>query len=203
MSALKTRSRVTSDSVLVAGISAGDDRALGALYDRYGASLYSLAFAITRHEAAAENAVAATFAQVGREARFYDATRASVQGWVTSLARHHSLEARRKARAPAPRIAGSDVARFDLQAVPASARGSSVPPQPRSAVQTALAELEELERRVLELVYFGGLTLHEVAGQLGISECSAKERLQSAMQALRAALSPRAAIHDEVMVSRV
>jgi RNA polymerase sigma factor (sigma-70 family) len=52
-----------------------------------------------------------------------------------------------------------------------------------------LSEWDERQARLVELVYFGGLTLEEAGGELGISERTAKRDWQAARAWLQAQLA--------------
>jgi RNA polymerase sigma-70 factor, ECF subfamily len=189
MSATLMRSRVTTDSALLAGIAAGDERALGALYDRYGATVYSLAYAMTGDETTAETVVSDVFAQVWREPRSGPATRVGALSWITSLAR---------VRAKSLRRAESGSVALGVTAPVNGDRDGS-----RSTVRAAIADLPEDQRRVLELAYLGGMTVGEVARQLNLQEAAARAQLNSAMHFLRAALGSRVATPDRLVATRV
>jgi len=82
----------TPDSALVAQAAAGDERALGDLYDRYGGMAFSLACAIVGEQADAEEVVADAFAQVWRSASGFDPGRGSVAAWLATIVRTRALD---------------------------------------------------------------------------------------------------------------
>lgn len=143
---------------------AGDERALGTLYDRHGAVAYGLAFAITSHEAAAEQVVADAFAQLWREAQSYDAGRMTFLAWMTTIVRQHAL-AERRALQPT---------------------GITVPPS-RGDSQL-LDTLAPEQRRVVELAFFDGYSRGEIAVTLQLTERAVGELLRSAADRLTAHL---------------
>jgi RNA polymerase sigma-70 factor (ECF subfamily) len=55
-------------------------------------------------------------------------------------------------------------------------------------VKRAVASLPELERKAIELAYFGGHTYREVAGLLDVPEGTIKARIRSGLGRLRHAL---------------
>ena len=160
---------------IVAAIAAGDEHALGALYDAYGTVAYGLAFAITGAPAAAEKAVAVAFADAWRGAGTFDASSGGVLAWLTTLVRRAALGSTSAEDRARPRGTG-----LVLSA------------ESNTPVSRALRTLTEPQRRVLELSYFRGLSIREISAQLGEPESGARELLRSAMTALRSALSPDA-----------
>jgi RNA polymerase sigma-70 factor, ECF subfamily len=167
--------------VIVAAMAAGDERALGALYDAFGTIAYGLAFAITGAPATAEKAVATAFADAWRGAGTFDASRGGVLAWLTTLVRRAALGS-----TPA-----RDRARLGIAGI-----SSAVSAESSTPVSDALQTLSEPQRRVLELSYFRGLSIREIAVQLGEPESGARELLRSAMTKLRSALSPNAMFED-------
>src|SRR5437870_4803907 len=81
-----------SDRALVERMTAGDDRALGELYDRHGATLYALAVAIARERADAEEIVADALGQAWRTASQFDPGRGSVGAWLATITRSRALD---------------------------------------------------------------------------------------------------------------
>src|SRR3954452_19591297 len=82
----------TADRDLVARAAGGDERAMAGLYDRYGQVLYAVAYRIVGERADAEEVVLDAFAQAWRDAPRFDATRGSVAGWLTMIARSRALD---------------------------------------------------------------------------------------------------------------
>ena len=178
-----------SPARLIARLVAGDERALGALYDAYGPVAYGLAFAITGAEAVAESVVSESFAEAYHAAASFDASRTSVLAWLTAIVRRRALERGKSAG----------------RAVNANRVMDAVesPTGPRPVVE-ALRMLTASQRQVIELSYYRGFTLRQIATHLGEPETGARELLRSAMHELRAALSGIAgrAIHEDQVVTR-
>lgn len=164
------RERDRDDAQLVARIAAGDERALGSLYDAHGAVVYGLAVAITRNPELAESVVADAFAAVWREARAFDPTRRSVFAWISSMVRALALAARRPTT-----VAVETGALLHSDASPIGA---------------ALSLLTGHQRTAVELAYFSGLQRAEIAARLGESEGTVSMYLRTAMDTLRNALAP-------------
>jgi len=167
-----------SASAMVAAMASGDENALGSLYDAFGAVAYGLAYAITGTHAKAEAAVASAFADAWRSAGAFDASRTSVLAWLTGLVRRSAL-----VQTPPDRHR------------PDSAATSGAP----TPVGRALRALTEPQRRALELSYYAGLSVSEIAARLGVPESGTRELLRTAMNDLRSALSPTGTFDDQAM----
>ncbi len=184
-----------ADTALLARIGLGDERALGELYDRFATLAYSVAFAMLRETADAEEAVGDAFAQIWRSASGFDASRGSTQAWVATIVRSRALDLLRSRRRAA--VVMTDYINtigIDLEAAPAdpaqspAAQAESL--ELRAQLGAALASLSGPQRRVLELAYFVGLSQSEIAERLGEPLGTVKTRVRTAMEKLRQALAP-------------
>jgi RNA polymerase sigma-70 factor, ECF subfamily len=162
---------------LLERIAAGDQAALGELYDIFAPLVNGLALRIVRDTADAEDVVQEVFVQIWRQAARYDAARGTPEAWLCTMARTRALDRlRRRAsrreetedQAPPP----TDVPRNEE----------------RLAVREALQVLSPDQRRALELAYYEGLTQTEIAARLGEPLGTVKTRIRSAMIRLRDAL---------------
>lgn len=185
------------DRALVERMEAGDERALGELYDRHGRVAYALAYAIVGERADADEVVADAFGQAWRTAAQFDPSRGSVPAWLATITRTRALDllrARgRRARAldRAARISpqGGGLAAPLGSAGEAPDRGTERD-ELRRLVEGSLAELPEPQRRVIELAYFGGLSQSEIAAELGDLLGTVKTRMRAGMEKLRVVLGP-------------
>src|SRR5881397_424849 len=73
-------------------MAAGDERALGELYDRHGSTVYALARAIVRERADTEEVVADAFGQAWRTAGQFAPARGSVTAWLATITRTRALD---------------------------------------------------------------------------------------------------------------
>jgi RNA polymerase sigma-70 factor, ECF subfamily len=183
-----------ADGELVARAAAGDERAIGQLYDRYGAVLFAVAYRIAGQRADAEEVVLEAFAQAWREAPRFEAGRGSVAGWLTTIARSRALDLVR-ARSRRDRLTataaadrpGTSPAMGDFRPDPAGALDND---ERRRQVRQALATLSAPQRQAIELAYFEGLSQSEIAERLQEPLGTVKTRVRLGMQKLRECLRP-------------
>jgi RNA polymerase sigma-70 factor (ECF subfamily) len=189
-----SRPAPTGDGELVARAAAGDERAIGQLYDRYGAVLYAVAYRISRQRADAEEVVLEAFAQAWREAPRFEAGRGSVAGWLTTIARSRALDLVR-ARSRRDRITataaadrpGVSPAMGDFRPDPGGALDND---ERQRQVRQALDTLSAPQRQAIELAYFEGLSQSEIAERLQEPLGTVKTRVRLGMQTLRDCLRP-------------
>ena len=176
-------------------MAAGDERALGELYDRHGSTVYALARAIVGERADTEEVVADAFGQAWRTAGQFDPARGSVTAWLATITHTRALDlvrARGRRSKVLARAAQESDAGFATPLASSDAPDRDVERQEtRQLVTRSLGELPEAQRRVIELAYFGGLSHSEIAAELKEPLGTVKTRLRAAMEKLRDALSPR------------
>lgn len=177
----------SDDFSLLRRMRAGDERALGALYDRWSTRVHSLALHLLGEVRDAEDIVEETFWQAWREAERYEEARGAVSTWLLTIARSRALD-----RLRARRRSREDTAVDDLDAElagaddPAEEAGlADVSRRVRAAVRTLPAE----QRGAIELAYFGGLSQAEIAERTGQPLGTVKTRMRLAMAKLRDQLS--------------
>jgi len=78
---------IEPDARLVARIASSDQAALAELNARHSKTLYAVAYSVLFDPEAAEEVVAATFREVWRTARWFDAGRRSAQLWLIETVR--------------------------------------------------------------------------------------------------------------------
>jgi RNA polymerase sigma-70 factor (ECF subfamily) len=183
------------DPAVVHRLVAGDEQALAALYDSYGNLAYSLALAMVRDPADAEEVVADAFGQVWRSASTFDAARGNVLAWITTIVRTRALDllrARRRRSRMLDRAAAvsDDSTSPGLSSGPEPADRGVEQSEAAVLVRRSLADLPAPQRVVLELAYFAGLSQSEIAERLAEPLGTVKTRMRAGMEKLRAALRP-------------
>jgi RNA polymerase sigma factor (sigma-70 family) len=170
----------TSDESLLASVASGDDAALGQLYDRFGRVAYGLALRVLRDERLAEDAVQEAFLAVWRQAASFRPERANAQTWVLTFVHRRAVDLVRREE----RRRGDPL---DAAAEPAtvSAAEDAELRRRRDAVQRALAQLPDEQRRPIELAYYGGFTQSELAERLGEPLGTIKSRMFTGLKRLR------------------
>lgn len=184
----------SSDLDLVGRMARGDESAIAALYDRYGAVLYAVAFRIVGQKADAEEVVMEAFAQAWRDASRFEAARGSVAAWLTMISRSRALDHVRS-RDRRERL-NTSVAREEQAQPPATGSWGTDPgyqveqTERQKRVAEALASLSPVQRQAIEMAYYDGLSQSEIAGRLNEPLGTVKTRVRLGMMRLREALRP-------------
>ncbi len=181
-------------------LEAGDARTLAALYDRHADEMYSLAMRITGEPADAEAIVRGVFAAAWTEAGRHPGRQAPGRHWLLSMARVRAIDHVR-ARTGPDGEAPSDASRTDpalAGSAGATARAGDVAtlhmPDPADArvtdgiltgeaarLRAAFRGLPPLERLAIELAYFDGLTITQIATRLEQSPDAANARIRAGL----------------------
>ena len=181
------------DRALLRRMAAGDEAALGALYDLWSGRVHALALWILKDADDAEDVVEETFWQIWRTANRYQGGRSAGSTWIMMIARSRALD-RVRAR---KRRADWTAAPGTVSALQDQLGDASPPEQPGSRVEvadhqaqllSALAGLPSDQRTALELAYFEGLSHGEIAERTSQPLGTVKTRIRLAMQKLRQGL---------------
>ena len=177
------------DAQLVARLANGDEAALEPLYDRYGKLIFSLALRIVHDSTTAEEVTQEVFVRLWRNAASFAAERGSVHTWLLRITHNLALnEVRRRQSRPVAAdhfdwaVEGTLLVDHHQEGDPATALWLR---ERSAAIQHALAQLPEPQRRAIELAFFGGLSQAEVAAALGDPLGTVKSRIRVGMQRLR------------------
>lgn len=179
-----------ADRELVRRMAAGDELALGALYDRYSPLLHSVVFRIVGDPDDAEEVLEETFWQAWRQAGRYEESRGGASTWLVMMARSRALDrvrARRRFREEATEEI-PESAIIDLETGP-DPLGAAMDADVRRLVAQAVAALPPEQRQTVELAYFKGMSQSEIAEATGQPLGTVKTRARLALNKLRDALA--------------
>lgn len=180
------------DETLVRLVAAQDVRALEALYARYSRPIFSLALKILGDRELVEEVVQEVFLRLWTRAQGFDPQRGKLLSWLLTITHHRAVDELRRRRGQAEvaglrdQQAAAEVADTD----PSSSLDHVVE---RDAVQHALNQLPESQRKPIEMAYYGAMTQVEIALALHEPLGTIKTRMRLGMQKLRLLLGSQAA----------
>jgi RNA polymerase sigma-70 factor, ECF subfamily len=166
-----------SDGRLIERIGRGDRDAFEQLYRRFARPVLAMAMRQLGDNGRAEDAAQETFAAVWRSARSYRSERGSGSAWLYAVARHAIIDRARQRRE-------------HVADVPEEAAEEAGPPEHAEGswlawrVHSALEQLPERERVVIELAYWSGLSQTEIASYLDVPLGTVKTRTRTGLARL-------------------
>jgi RNA polymerase sigma-70 factor, ECF subfamily len=180
-----------ADVQIIQRVVAGDQQALGELYDRWSKPAFSLARRVCADEGLAEDVVQEVFIAFWREPGRFDPARGAFSSWLLTLVHHKAVDAVRRESAIRRRTvpAAEDGEEWSVAPGPGAdqaALGAVVAGQ----VRDALGRLPNEQREALALAYYGGYTQREVATLTGVPLGTVKSRMFTGVQRLRSVLGP-------------
>src|SRR6201984_2523164 len=162
----------SSDEMLIKRIARGDQLAMRTLFGRHHVLLYRWLLRLVRDEALAEALVSDVFLDVWRQAAAFEA-RSSVSTWLLAIARYKALSARR-------RRTDAELDEKVASTVADTADDPEVALQNKARAELlrhAVPPLSPEHGEVIDLVYFHGKSIKEVAEIVGIAEATVKTRM--------------------------
>jgi RNA polymerase sigma-70 factor (ECF subfamily) len=173
---------------LLLRLRAGEQSALGELYDLTIGKVYALALAVLRSREDAEEVACDTYAQAWQQAARFDAERATVIGWLLMICRSRALDRLRQRRARQSDAHVPVDEAGELHADEESPEQFLARLQEGSKVHAALAQLSPERQRMVQLAFIEGLTHQEIAARTGIPLGTVKSHVRRALLELRDAL---------------
>ena len=168
---------------LVLQVGRGDRAAFGRFYDRFAPLVFSFAMRLVHERSAAEDLLQEVFLQIWREAGNYSPERGTPEAWIITITRSRAIDKlrsiRRRDKSFVP-IEGPSGKEYDGRVESGATASDS-----KIMVNSALAQLSESQRQVLELAYFDGLTQSEIAERLKEPLGTVKTRMRAALGRLR------------------
>lgn len=160
-----------TDETLLARLQAGEQEALGLLFERYARVVRSIAARILRDSAEAEDLVQDLFLFIQRKCSTFDRSKISAGSWIVHATYQRAIERRRylatrhfykhlDVQSNASQLVGKPTAENDYS--PEAVFG-------RNGLEKVLGCLTEDQRETLRLHFFEGYTLAEVSAKLGQS----------------------------------
>jgi RNA polymerase sigma-70 factor (ECF subfamily) len=157
--------------VLIRRIANGDQLAMRTLFARHRLAIYRWLLRLVDDEALADDLLSDVFLDVWRKAGSFE-RRSSVSTWLLAIARHKALSARRR-RTDVE--LNSDLA--SMVADPADSPELVLEKKKREELlRHSLARLSPEHGEVIDLTYYHGKSIKEIAEIVGINEATVKSR---------------------------
>ncbi len=175
-----------ADDTVMRLLAQGNHDALAVIFDRYQRIVYRIALQILRDPGEAEDVMQSVFIAILQTADKFVADRGTLRVWILQHAYHLALNRRRYLNLRGA-YAHSDT--IDSPA-PAESYAGMTRVDSRRLVQQGLAQLSRQQRETLELAFYEGLTMQEIADRTGQSYANVRHHYYRGLDKLRLVLSP-------------
>ena len=160
------------DETLTRRIAAGDKSAMRALFARYRVRVYRWLLRLVDDEALAEDLLSEVFLDVWRYAASFEA-RSSLSTWLLAIARYKAFSARR-------RRTDAELDEATVSTMPDTRDDPEVTLQKKNraeALRRSLPRLSPEHREIIDLAYYHGKSVKDIAEIVSISETTVKTRM--------------------------
>lgn len=162
----------STDEKLIERIARGDQLAMQTLFARHRLRVYRFVLRMVRDETLAEDLLSDVFLDVWRQADRFEA-RCAVSTWVLAIARFKALSALRRRR-------NVELDDEMVATIADPADDPEVALQHKNGAEMlrqCLIKLSPAHAEIIDLVYYHGKSVKEVAEIIGISDATVKTRM--------------------------
>jgi RNA polymerase sigma-70 factor (ECF subfamily) len=178
-----------ADEFIMDRVQAGDQQALGLLYDRYARLILSVGLRILRDASEAQELVQDVFLYVFQKSQDFDASKSQLRSWLIQIAysrafnkREYLLLRRFYDYCHIDDIIDSVPSRF-------SAEQNGENAELRKLLQAAFAVLSQVQRTTLEMFFWEGYSLREISVRLGETFGNTRNHYYRGLERLREVLN--------------
>ena len=176
-----------TDEVLFAEVSTGSKESLGLLFRRHRRAVLNVAKRILRDESEAEDLCQEVFLLLFQRAKLFNAKRGSACSWIIQIAYHRAMNRRQYLA----RRRHYQSAEIDAEQI-----GTSRPLLVEGIAAKALLErlrdqLTPDQQKTLELFFFEGYSLREIAEKMNQSIGNVRHHYYRALERLRSNVFPK------------
>lgn len=183
--------KTLSDETLVTQVAQGNSTALEVLYDRYSSRVLGISLKIIGDQVLAEDILQETFWRVWQSAATFQSQLGPFTGWLFRIARNLAIDAYRRRSVRPQAWMGAKDSDPILDATPDPDTDVAEQAQlifQSQRVRKALNSLPDVQRQVIEMSYFYGMTRQEIAEATGEALGTIHTRARLALQKLRGEL---------------
>ena len=172
-------------SELMSRIATGDRVALNRLYDATSAKLFAVCLRILSDREESEDVLQEVYVTIWRRADRFDAARASVMTWVSTIARNRAID---RLRARGPMAYAEPV---DELEIPDGSIGADVlleAADDSNRLKHCLGELDDRTEQVIRTAFFEGVTYEALARRMDAPLGTVKSWIRRGLAKLKGCL---------------
>lgn len=175
---------ISSEEELVRHVAAGSREAVSVLFRRHGPAVLNVARRVLRDEAEAADLRQEVFLYIFQRAHQYDPSKSSASSWIIQIAYHRAIDRRRHLNARQHYTnAALEEGEFGI-----AQQLSTDQLDGRAILERLRGQLSPEQRQTLELHFFEGYSLREIAERSGQSFGNVRHHYYRALERLRANL---------------
>jgi RNA polymerase sigma factor (sigma-70 family) len=177
----------TSDILtpLMARVAGGDREALRQLYDATSAKLFGVCLRILSDREESEDVLQDVYVTIWRRADRFDAARASVMTWLSTIARNRAID---RLRARGPMAYADQVDDLEIADGADSAETLLSAADDRNRLHGCLSELDERTEKVIRTAFFEGVTYEALARRMDAPLGTVKSWIRRGLAKLKGCL---------------
>jgi RNA polymerase sigma-70 factor, ECF subfamily len=177
--------KVLSDAELMAHLQSGCNDALAVLFDRYHRLVLSIALRIVRDPGEAEDVTQSVFMEIFRSVAQFDPAKGTTKVWILQYAYHRAINRRQYLNA---RQFYDQTSMDEVETRlpgPAPTLGGFAPGELKHLLRQGLATLSGVQKQVVELASYDGLSMQEIASKTGDTLVNVRHHYYRGLQKLR------------------
>jgi RNA polymerase sigma-70 factor (ECF subfamily) len=179
----ETRHPGTEDlGARLAAVARGERAAFDPVYEELSGPVYRLVCTVVGDRAQAEEVTQEVFLEMWRTAFSYDPSKGNAAAWALTIARRRAIDRVRSASAASARERRNAVPAVAWDQVSETVADNF----DRELLARCIDRLNDRQREVITLAFYGGYTYVEVAFLLGLASGTVKGRIRDALIRLRA-----------------
>ncbi|WP_373230984.1 RNA polymerase sigma factor [Cohnella sp.] len=155
------------------------------LYDRHARLVFSFALRISGDETLAREIVQLVFARLWTTQAEYDAGKGQFTSWLITVTRHISIDVLRRERRHQSAVSIEEMKESLGSSAADNPEAIAIRNDQQTVIAAASKRLSEPQQKVIEMLYWKGYTLQEIAEIGGEPVGTVKNRLHQALKSLR------------------
>ncbi len=170
-----------SEPELVSLLQNHDEQGFNYLFDNYSSALFGIIYRMVEDKELAEDILQESFVKIWNNFTNYDRTKGRLFTWMLNTTRNVAIDTlRSKGYKKQSKIRNTEnsIDKF-VENSSGAERFDSL------GMRKHLVHLKNNEKQIIDLVYFSGFTLDEIANQLSISQGTVKKRMRTGIIELR------------------
>jgi RNA polymerase sigma-70 factor, ECF subfamily len=178
------------DEQLMTCLQEGQSDALAVLFDRYQKLVLSIAVKIVRDPGEAEDVTQTVFLDVYRAVAQFDPRKGNTKVWLMQYAYHRAIN--RKQHLQGREFYNNtelEGAELETRSVEAHATFGLSSPETKALVRQSMGALSDIQKTVIEMACYEGLSMREIADRTGDSFVNVRHHYYRGLKKLRSFIS--------------